>query len=89
VHETGHMFSMRHCTRYACGMNGSNHREESDRRPLWLCPECVAKVWWATGVDPVRRYETLADFAGRQGMEQEQAFFEKSAQMLREARRAD
>src|SRR5690606_22427518 len=30
VHETGHMFSMRHCTAYQCVMNGVNNQDESD-----------------------------------------------------------
>lgn len=37
THETGHMFSMLHCILYQCNMCGSNHREESDRRPIFLC----------------------------------------------------
>jgi archaemetzincin len=48
VHETGHMFSMRHCTAYECVMAGSNNLEESDRHPLWLCPECFAKLAWGS-----------------------------------------
>ena len=48
-HETGHMFSMPHCTLYECNMCGSNHRQEADRRPLWLCPCCLAKLCHATG----------------------------------------
>src|SRR3712207_7363776 len=31
AHETGHMFSVRHCTKYECVMNGSNHLGETDR----------------------------------------------------------
>ncbi|MBU4460657.1 MAG: archaemetzincin, partial [Verrucomicrobia bacterium] len=62
VHETSHMFSMYHCTAYECCMCGSNHQEESDRRPLHLCPECVAKVCWATQADPVARYKRLVEF---------------------------
>jgi archaemetzincin len=62
THEMGHMFSMLHCTAYACNMCGSNHREEADRRPLACCPECAAKIWWATAVDPVNRYRSLAAF---------------------------
>ena len=81
-HETGHMFSMLHCTRYECNMCGSNHREESDRRPIALCPECVAKIWWITGVDPVERYRKMAAFFKEQGLEPEQAFCEKSIAAL-------
>ncbi len=70
THETGHMFSMLHCTMYECNMCGSNHREESDRRPLTLCPECVAKVAWATDADLVRRYTSLEVFAREHVLEE-------------------
>ena len=56
THETGHMFSMMHCTLYECNMCGSNHRAESDRRPLALCPHCLAKLCHATGADPQKRF---------------------------------
>lgn len=82
VHETGHMISMYHCTLYECGMCGSNHREESDRRPLWFCPECDAKVWWATGADAVARYRKLAEFCRRSGLATEAEFYARSAAIL-------
>ena len=81
-HETGHMFSMAHCIAYECSMCGSNGLEESDRRPMALCPECVAKVWWATKVDPVKRYRQLQAFCQKHGQPTEAAFFEKSLQAL-------
>lgn len=84
VHETGHMFSMGHCTACECCMNGSNHREESDRQPLYLCPECMAKVCWATQADPVIRYRRLLVFCRDNGFEQEQAFFERSIRRMEE-----
>ena len=62
MHETGHMFSMRHCTKYECLMSGTNHIAETDRRPLDNCPECMAKVAWAMKYDPVERYNALASF---------------------------
>jgi len=65
-----------------CGMCGSNHREEADRRPLWFCPECMAKVCWAKGTDPVSRYQTLADFCDKNGLVKEKAFYEKSIKVL-------
>lgn len=82
VHETAHMLSMLHCTKYECCMCGSNHREESDRRPVWLCPECVAKVCWATETDMTKRYRKLAAFWKEHGFEKESTFFEKSAAAL-------
>lgn len=83
THETGHMFSMYHCTLYECNMCGSNHRAESDRHPLWLCPICLAKLCWATKVDPAARYEKLAAFCKEHGMDQEKEFYEKSLAVLR------
>jgi archaemetzincin len=68
THETGHLFSMQHCTAYACNMCGSNNREESDRNPLHLCCECVAKLCWATGSDPLKRYERLTEFCDENGL---------------------
>lgn len=82
THETAHMFSMLHCTAYECDMTGSNHREESDRRPLWLCPECMAKVCWATRTDPVQRYRKLAQLCHKYGLAREATFYEKAAKRL-------
>lgn len=84
THETGHMFSMPHCIAYECNQCGSNSRAESDRRPLALCPECMAKICWASGTDPRERYVQLARFCGRQGLDDEQAFFTRSAAALRQ-----
>ncbi len=81
-HEIGHMFSMAHCTIYECNMCGSNNRDESDRRPLALCPECLAKLCWATGCHPADRYRQLAEFCRKQGLADEQAFYERALRAL-------
>ena len=81
-HETGHMFSMQHCTLYECNMCGSNHRQEADSRPLWLCPYCLAKLCHATGANPVKRFRDLAAFAKRAGLKSEEEFYEKSLAVL-------
>lgn len=83
THETGHMFSMQHCIKYECNLCGSNHREESDRQPLEVCPECLAKICWATGCDPVKRFEALAEFCRRQKLEPEEAFYKRSIEAIR------
>jgi archaemetzincin len=83
-HETGHIFSMQHCTFYECNMCGSNHRDESDRQPLWLCPICLAKLCHATGADPLKRYQALARFANQHGLKPEEEFYEKAAARLKE-----
>jgi archaemetzincin len=82
THEMGHMFSMFHCTAYQCNMCGSNHRKESDSRPIACCPECVAKIWWATKSDSIDRYRKLADFCKEHGFRSEETFYEKSIRAL-------
>lgn len=82
-HEIGHLFSIEHCTKYLCVMNGSNSLDELDRHPLDTCPECMAKICWATGSDPRRRFERLADFFARQGMSSARALFARRRDALR------
>ena len=82
THETGHMFSLEHCTAYECNMCGSNHRDESDSRPVLACPECAAKISWACGVSPIDRYRSLAGFFEEHGFEAEKEFCEKSIKAL-------
>jgi len=82
VHETGHMLSLEHCTAYRCVQGGVNSLEEDDRAPLWLCPECMVKIAWATHADPRQRYEKLAAFCKDHGLDTEAAFFERSIAAL-------
>ena len=84
THETGHMFSLAHCTAYECNMCGTNNLAEADRRPLYLCPVCVAKVGLATGFDPVRRFEQLLDFCQRNALEEEAEYYSKALQAIRD-----
>ena len=83
THETGHMFSMAHCTLFECNMCGSNSLAESDVRPMWLCPYCMAKLGWATGTAPERQFTRLAAFCKARGLKTEQDFYEKSLEVLR------
>jgi len=89
THETGHMFSMQHCILYECNMCGSNHREESDGKPVYLCPECLAKVLWSTGADAKARYEKLADFCERNSLNDEAEFYRRSLKALASAEPAN
>jgi len=81
-HETGHMFGFKHCTLYACGMNGSNNLEELDRNPLELCPVCLSKLVFATGVDRRERFRRLEAFAKDHGLEPEALLYGRSALAL-------
>jgi len=82
THETGHMFSMLHCTAYECNMCGSNSRAESDSHPAALCPECLAKVCWAVGADPLKRFVSLYRFCRAQGLKAQADFFARSIRAL-------
>lgn len=82
THETGHMFSMKHCRKYECVMNGSISLDELDVISVEVCPECMAKLCWATGADPRTRYKKLASFWRGQRMVQVADFFEKAAEAI-------
>jgi archaemetzincin len=81
-HEMGHLFSLEHCTKYRCVMNGSGSLEELDSHPLDTCPECMAKICWATRYDPRRRFERLADFFARQGLSSASVLFARRRDAL-------
>ncbi len=83
-HEMGHMFSMNHCIKYECNMCGGNHIAEMDRYPLWLCPECMAKVCWLTKISPEERYENLKKFYKKHGLDREYQFCNKSLKILKD-----
>lgn len=57
THEIGHMFGIKHCQWLNCVMQGSNHLEESDRRPLDFCPICLRKIQVAIGFNLAERYK--------------------------------
>ena len=82
AHETGHLFGMPHCVAFACGMNGSNRREESDRRPLEFCPECQAKLWRTCELDPQDRIHRLIEFSDDAGFVAEARFWRKLSDRL-------
>ena len=71
THEIGHMFSLHHCIFFRCVMNGSNHLQESDARPLSLCPVCLRKLHFSIGFDVADRYRKLLWFYQRAGFDPE------------------
>jgi archaemetzincin len=62
AHEIGHMFSMRHCIAIECIMNGSISLTESDRKPNYLCSQCLKKLDWNLSFNLEERNNKLADF---------------------------
>ncbi len=83
AHETAHMLSLLHCTKYECDMAGSNGLLETDNHPLAFCPECMAKLCWATRQDPKDYYRHLAAFCRSHGLNQEADFYDASLRRLR------
>ncbi len=76
AHETAHMFGLLHCIYYRCPLNGSNNLEESDRRPMHLCPVCLRKLHVAADFDVIDRYRRLLEFYGEVRFEQESRWVE-------------
>ena len=82
THEGGHMFFLRHCIAYPCNMQGSNTLAESDRQPIALCPQCYAKVLFATGANPIDRYARLIQFCETHNLGDQANFFKRSKAAL-------
>jgi len=82
AHETGHLFGINHCIWYRCLINGSNHLDESDARPLHLCPVDLRKLQWSVGFDVVERYGQLRDFCRQEGFDDEARWMEKRIQII-------
>jgi len=82
AHETGHMFSMRHCTKWECVMSGTNHLAETDSRPIDACPECTAKICWLSDSDQKTRYDKLAAFCRKNNLIKEADEFAKKSAVL-------
>ncbi|KAJ8316336.1 hypothetical protein KUTeg_006350, partial [Tegillarca granosa] len=61
-HEIGHMFGLKHCIFFKCIMNGSNHLDESDSRPIFLCPVCLRKLHFTCKFDIIERYQKMEAF---------------------------
>jgi archaemetzincin len=62
VHGTCHLFGIDHCAFFRCIMNGANHTDEADGRPMHLCPIDLRKLQHVVGFDVVERYRRLAEF---------------------------
>lgn len=86
AHEIGHMFGLAHCLHFACAMNGSNHLDESDSRPMHLCPVCLRKLHHVVRFDPAERYRRLAAFYRDIGYSAEADWTERRARRVADGR---
>ena len=82
THETGHMFSMKHCIHAQCNMQGSNHLQESDKQPLHLCSQCHAKTVYATSATPIKRMQKLLKLCEKYGFEKEVEYYKAAIEKL-------
>ncbi len=83
-HETGHMFTIKHCIFYECNMSGSNHIVEADAKPHYLCPECLPKISYAMGIDEVYRLGKIKEFWEHLGDTAMTDFYDQSIQALQQ-----
>jgi len=81
-HETGHILGMWHCTAFLCLMNGSNHQEEQDRWPLYLCPVCLRKLCWNLQVEPVPYLAKLEAFCRKNKFNADASWYERAIAAL-------
>jgi archaemetzincin len=81
AHETGHILTMQHCTAFRCLMNGVNHQEERDSRPLNPCPVCLRKLCWNLQVEPVAYLLRLAAFCQPQQIDENDWYARAASEM--------
>jgi archaemetzincin len=86
IHEVGHVFSLEHCIKYECVMNGSNSLRESDSQPMHACPDCLRKFEWNLMFDRQERYRNLEKFYRKHGFAAEAEWV---AERLKSARRSE
>jgi archaemetzincin len=84
THELGHILGMAHCIAFSCLMNGSNHQQERDRRPLHLCPVCLRKLCWNLQVEPVAYLMNLKTLCQQRHLDLETGWYEKATALARE-----
>jgi archaemetzincin len=82
AHEIAHMFGLQHCIYFKCVLNGSNHLQESDSRPLHLCPVCLRKLQYSIGFDVVARYRNLLHFYQKAGLDDEAKWVAKRLEWI-------
>ena len=82
THETGHMFSMKHCIHAKCNMQGSNNLPESEKQPLHLCSQCHAKTIFATHADPITRFKKLLKLCEKHDFEKEVEYYKAAIERL-------
>jgi archaemetzincin len=71
------MFSLPHCVRYECVMNGADSVEELDRNVVWPCPLCLRKLQWNLGFDVRKRDLALRAFFAKHDLGEEAGWLDR------------
>lgn len=64
-------------------MNDSTHLEESESKPLHVCPICLHKLTWNLQVDPAEYCCKLGAFSEKYGFEDEAEYYSRAAKVLK------
>ena len=84
LHELCHTFTIKHCAKYNCLMNGCGDIEENDSKPLLLCPDCLAKLSLATGRDPEWHIRSMLELCKAKGFFQDANHYYRALTMLKQ-----
>ncbi len=82
IHETNHIFGLKHCSKFSCLMNGSNSLAEADKKPLWLCPICLAKLCWFTQNNLQEQFDSIAIFIKNHQYNTEYQYYNNAIKIL-------
>jgi archaemetzincin len=82
THETGHILALKHCTAFACNMNGANSVAEADRHPHHFCPVCLRKLLWNLDTEPDAYLAAMEKFVQREEQMQEAAWYAEARKRL-------
>jgi archaemetzincin len=82
THETGHVLTLKHCIAFSCLMNGSNHQQERDSRPLHLCPVCLRKLLWNLQAEPAAYLQRLEAFCRGNRLDEAAEWYARAVEAL-------
>ena len=63
-------------------MNGSNHQQAQDARPLHPCPACLRKLCWSLQAEPLPYLMKMKTFCEQNGLNSERNWYEKALPAL-------
>ena len=88
-HEIGHMFGLQHCIYFNCLMNGINHLEENDKKPMEFCPVCIRKLQENIKFPMLERYEAFLNLCDEFGplFQKEKSFYTSVVNDLKNTKR--